>query len=330
MMKCLGCYTEVKEGYCLACRKRLFNKAKVSTSLDFDAPHAGNIAAFQEHSKRLSISGVQLKYSLRLEDGALKLSEKNAQYILKPIPPSTHLVNLEDVPENEHVTMQIAEQVFKIRTAANALIYFKDEQPAYITKRFDVKNNGEKFLQEDFAQLTNRTKVSHGETFKYDGTYEEIGQLIRRFVAASMPALEKFFQLVVFNYIFSNGDAHLKNFSLFRNDNREYELTPAYDLMSTVIHTPHESDTALDLFEGDMESEYYSTYGHYGRDNFLELSKRLGIVQTRAERIIDAFETKKEQIASFVEGSFLSPAVKKLYIEKVGDKLLRMALKGST
>jgi serine/threonine-protein kinase HipA len=324
MMKCLGCYSEVNAGYCLRCRKKLFDKVRVSTTLNFDAPKADNIAAFQEHSKRMSISGVQLKYSLRLQNGLLELADKNGQYILKPIPPSKQLVNVEAVPENEHLTMQIAEQVFGIRTAANALIYFKDGERAYITKRFDVTSSGQKLLQEDFAQLSDRTKATHGETFKYDGTYEEIGRLIKKFVAASMPALEKFFQLVVFNYVFSNGDAHLKNFSLYRNDNGEYELTPAYDLMSTVIHTPHESDTALDLYEGDVYSEYYSTYGHYGRDNFFELSKRLGLVLRRAERIIDEFGAKSEVVSFFVDRSFLPEDVKKLYKDNVHDKLTRL------
>lgn len=147
-----------------------------------------------------------------MEDGNLKLYEKNGQYILKPIPPAKQLINLDDAPENEHLTMQIADQLFNINTAANALIRFKDGQPAYITRRFDVKPDGSKYMQEDFAQLTNRTKYTHGETFKYDGSYEEIGLLIKRFVPAAAPALEKFFQLVVFNYVISNGDAHLKNF----------------------------------------------------------------------------------------------------------------------
>jgi serine/threonine-protein kinase HipA len=253
-MNCLGCYTEVKEGYCLSCRKKLFDKARVPAILLFDAPKADNLAAFQEHSKRLSISGVQLKYSVRLENRELKLYDKNGQYILKPVPPAKQLIHMEDAPENEHLTMQIAEQLFNIHTAANALIHFKDGQPAYITRRFDVKPGGSKYMQEDFAQLTNRSKHTHGETFKYEGSYEEIGVLIKKFVAAAMPALEKFFQLVIFNYVFSNGDAHLKNFSLIRDDSGEYLLAPAYDLMSTVIHTPHEADTALDLYADDIHS----------------------------------------------------------------------------
>lgn len=293
--------------------------------LDFDAPKADNIDTYQEFSKRLSISGVQLKYSLSLADGALVLSEKNGQYILKPVPPARQLMSIEDAPENEHLTMQIAEQVFGIDTAANALILFKDRQPAYITRRFDVKSDGSKYMQEDFAQLTNRSRQTHGEAFKYDGTYVEIGMLIKKYVAAAMPALEKFFRIVVFNYIVSNGDAHLKNFSLIRTDEGEYKLAPAYDLMSTVIHTPHESDTALDLYEGDIDSEYFAAYGHYGLANFIELSKRLGIVEKRAQRILDEFTQKQNEMKRFVEQSFLSAGAKKSYANAINDKLRRIA-----
>ncbi len=102
-------------------------------------------------------------------------------FILKPIPPINILNQVESVPENEHLTMQIASQVFGIRTAENAIVYFPDGTPAYITKRFDLRPEGSKCQQEDFAQLTNRSNESHGEHFKYDGTYEEMGQLIKKY-----------------------------------------------------------------------------------------------------------------------------------------------------
>jgi len=172
--------------------------------------------------------------------------------------------------------------------------------------------------------LTNRSKENNGLTYKYEGSYEEIGQLIKKFVAAAMPALENFFQLIVFNYIISNGDAHLKNFSLIRADSGEYALTPAYDLMSTVIHTPHESDTALSLYVNDLNSAYYSTYGCYGRPDFLELAKRLGIVEIRALRIIDDFLHKRNQMEAFVNKSFLSGGSKVKYLHYVNDKLRRI------
>ena len=137
-------------------------------------------------TKRLSISGVQLKYSLRLEGKELKLVDKGGQYILKPIPPEVLIVEAGQAPENEHLTMQIASQIFNIKTAANALIFFKDGTPAYITRRFDVRSDGTKYLQEDMAQLSGSSRHTGGENFKYDGTYLQIGELIKKHVSASL------------------------------------------------------------------------------------------------------------------------------------------------
>ena len=161
-------------------------------------------------------------------------------------------------------------------------------------------------IQEDFAQITNKTKETHGESYKYEGSYLEIGELIKKFVPASMIAIENFFKLVLFNYVFSNGDAHLKNFSLVRNEFAEMELSPSYDLMSTIIHTPGERDTALDLYDKDHESEYYDTYGHYGRTEFIEFAKRLGIVEVRYMRIINEFIENDTEVNDFIQNSSLS------------------------
>lgn len=325
-MQCKGCYKEVKDGYCLSCRKSMFGGLRTSPVLPFETPKDKNLVFFQEHSKRLSISGVQLKYSLRLENKNLVLTEKGGEYILKPIPPAQQLFHVDQVPENEHLTMQIAKQIFKIHTAENVLIHFQDGTPAYLTKRFDLAADGSKYLQEDFAQLTNRTSKTHGETFKYEGSYEEIGTLLQKFVPASIIAAERFFHQVVFNYIFSNGDAHLKNFSLYRTQEGEYQLTPAYDLLCTVIHSPNEYDTALDLYEGDLESAFYSQYGFYGRPNFLELAKRLLIQSSRAERILNSYSEAYEKVKSMVANSFLSDAIKEKYINNFTDKIERLAL----
>ena len=324
-MNCIGCYKKIdKDEYCLSCRKKLFDGKRVSTILDFDKPKAENISLYNEYTKRLSISGVQLKYSLMLVGNKLELTDKNGQYLLKPIPAADHLEMMEDAPENEHLTMQIASQIFNIKTAQNALIYFRDGTPAYITKRFDVKGDGTKYIQEDFAQITNRTKETHGASYKYDGSYLEIGTLIKQYVPAAMVAVENFFKIVLFNYIFSNGDAHLKNFSLIRNQFGELELSPCYDLMSTIIHTPGESDIALNLFDQDYESDYYSTYGHYGRMEFEVFAKKLGIVEVRYLRIIDAFIEKKDVVTKFIANSLLSTDVRQKYADHFLDKVQRI------
>jgi serine/threonine-protein kinase HipA len=321
-MSCLGCYRHDTEGYCLSCRKQLFDGARIPAMLDFDAPRDTNVAIFQEQVKRLSISGVQMKYSLKRTGNTLELTEKGGQYILKPIPPSL-IAYPDQAPENERLTMQIAARVFKIDTASNALIYFRDRQPAYLTRRFDLAADHTKYLQEDFAQISGRTRNSHGDNFKYDGTYEEIGLLIRQHVAAYMPAVEAFFRLVVFNYLLSNGDAHMKNFSLLYTG-EEYRLTPAYDLMCTVLHTPTEADTALDLFAGDIDTPYYAIHGHYGYEHFMELARRIGIVEKRAAKILSNMNAKEAQVTQLVTGSLLTDELKTQYLAAYLDKLRRM------
>lgn len=322
-MRCFGCYKENVEGYCSSCRKKLFDGKKVSHVLSFDTPKAENLPDYQEKTKRLSISGVQLKYSLRLEKKELQLTEKGGQYILKPIPPIALIVMQDQAPENEHLTMQIASQLFKISVAENALIYFKDGAPAYITRRFDVKTDGSKHLQEDFAQISGKTKKKDGENYKYDGTYEDIGTLIKEKVGASLPVLESFFRLVLFNYIFSNGDAHLKNFSLIQTEFGDYILSKAYDLMCTVLHTPNESDTALDLYKGDMESEFNQQYGYFGRPNFEELADRLDLMPSRAKAIIEFLLTKQDEVLAMIENSFLKEEAREKYGRYYLDKLKR-------
>jgi serine/threonine-protein kinase HipA len=323
---CPGCYDVDAKGYCLSCRKLLFDGAKVSPTLNFDSPKAGNLPAFQEKTSRLSISGVQLKYSLMLDGKELKLTEKRGQYILKPIPPTTLIANPGQAPENEHLTMQIASQIFGIRAAPNALIYFSDGTPAYLTRRFDVQQDGSKHLQEDMAQISGQSRQSLGENFKYDGSYDRIGEMIRIHVAAFHPALENFFRIVLFNYIFSNGDAHLKNFSLIRTSMGDYTLSPAYDLMSTVLHTPHETDTALNLYEGDLDSEYYNKYGCYGQPNFRELANRIGLIPMRSNRIISYLLMSRDRVEGMIRNSFLEEEVKGKYLAAYRDKLHRMGL----
>lgn len=325
-MQCYGCYKPDVKGYCPICRKRLFDGKRVHIVLPFDTPRADNLEMFQEKTKRLSISGVQLKYSLKLEGRELELTEKGGHYILKPIPPSTQLVAREQAPENEHLTMQIAAQLFGISTAANGLIHFNDSTPAYLTRRFDVRSTSGKYQQEDMAQLSGRSRNTHGEHFKYDGTYEEIGRLIEKYVAAYPPALEQFFRLVIFNYLFSNGDAHLKNFSLIQTDMGDYILSPAYDLMCTVLHTPLESDMALDLYKDSMDSPFYRLFGYYGQADFRALADKIGIRPLRRDRILTQMLSERELVFEMVQHSTLSEEAKKKYIDAYLNKISRMGM----
>ncbi|MFT3948734.1 MAG: HipA N-terminal domain-containing protein [Agriterribacter sp.] len=50
----------------IQCRKKLFNGVKVPPLLSFRTPAVDNLAEYQQKTKRFSISGVQLKYSLKV------------------------------------------------------------------------------------------------------------------------------------------------------------------------------------------------------------------------------------------------------------------------
>ena len=324
-MNCSGCLKQMDNpGYCRKCLKDLFRGKKVDHVLPFNSPYKEDSDLYQERTKKLSISGVQAKYSMRLDDKNLILTDKGGQYILKPIPVG-QFKNLDQAPANEHLTMQLAGQLFKITTPANAIIHFSDNTSAYLVKRFDVKADGSNYQQEDFAQIAQVTEETHGKNYKYDLSYEEIGVLIRRHIPTSAIELEKFFRLVLFNYIFSNGDAHVKNFSAIQTDEGDHILTPAYDLLCTRIHSPGEADMALTLFK-DRFTETYDAHGFYTYDDFLEFGKVLGIKKSRVVKIIEEFNGKEEGIDKLVDTSFLRDDVKQLYKQTYKDKLTRMKI----
>lgn len=314
---CPGTLAEGFSTYSPICLRNLFSGKKVSHVLPYEQPQQSEEVAeqFIENRKRFSISGVQEKLSFILERNMLRLTKEGEQgtYILKPIP--RDLKKVDQVPANEHLTMQIAKQVYGLNTAENAMIFFKNSSPAYITKRFDVKSNGTKWGKEDFATLAGKTKDNAGPNFKYEYSYEEAGQLIQEFVPAWRVEIERYFSLVVFNFLFSNGDAHLKNFSLLESTSGDYLLSPAYDLVNTKLHVD-DADFALDngLFADDYKSEQYKKSGHPSKIDFKEFALRIGVAESRVEKLLKPFLEKQFFVETLISRSFLTEANKRGYL----------------
>ena len=324
MRHCPGCLKEGHSTFCAPCRKWLFGGKKVSHVLPFSRP-VYNQTRLAATGQRPSISGVHTKMPLVLRAGRLEMTEAGGQFILKPIPHG-EFQHLEAVPINENLTMQIARQVFGIRVAASGLVEFQGGELAYLVRRFDVEEDGTRRLQEDFAQIAGRTEESHGQNFKYDFSYEEIGDLIRKHVAAYQVELERYVHLVVFNYLVHNGDAHLKNFSLIRNEEcGDYTLTPAYDLLNTRLHVPYESRTALTLFKDDFETESHRVNAFYAYDDFQELANRLGLHPTRFKRFMRSVVSKEREVFSLIDRSALPEDCKQVYKESVRDSIGALA-----
>lgn len=308
--------------YSRACLNRVFQGRAVSHILPYDSPSSNNETdtLFEQNRKRISISGVQEKFTVLLEKNKLRLVNEGERgaYILKPIPANGR--RADQMPANEQLTMQIARQVFGIATAENALIFFKNGAPAYITRRFDVNDEGDKLAQEDFASLAGRTPQTHGEHYKYQGSYLDLFQLTQAHLGAYKVEAPKLLKLLVFNYLFSNGDAHLKNFSLIETPMGDFKLSPAYDLLNSRIHI-NDTDFALD--EGLLPAKL--AQGSI-RLQFSKLAAHASISEKVFSDILTSMSTKSALVEKLVAASFLDGSTKANYWQTYQKRLKQLTV----
>jgi serine/threonine-protein kinase HipA len=221
---CLVCLREAPEGgdYHPRCLQQLFGVARVP-KIDLELAKMHTLAqATVGHS---SISGTQRKISVRLsaDRATLHVAIEGGDFILKP-----QTQTFPHLPENEHVTMRIAQEA-GLEVPPCGLVHLHDGSLAYLVRRFD-RVDGRKVLQEDFCQLAGLAPKQ-----KYEGSAELCARLVARH--ATEPGIEslKLLRLVAFAWWTGNGDLHLKNLSLLRGDDGGYRLSPAYDLLSTML-----------------------------------------------------------------------------------------------
>lgn len=222
------------------------------------------------------------------------------------------------MPANEHLTMQIAQKVFGIETAENALIFFGNDDPAYITKRFDLVPGGLKLAQEDFASLAGKSPQTHGTDYKYLGSYWDLFELMRENLPSYKVESLKLFKLLVFNYLFSNGDAHLKNFSIIETPQGDFKLSPAYDLLNSRIHID-DKDFALD--EGLIPARMGQ--GNVAKQ-FRLLADYAGIPEKQKNTIMALMVSKTEQVTNLIAASFLKDRIKRSYLQGYQLKLKKL------
>lgn len=312
------CPSILQEGYDTyspIARRTLFDGHAISHIFSEASPDTGTVEANEAVKSvgRISLSGAQPKFSIVVDDDKLRYIREGEQgtFILKPRPTAYQIINKDFCVANEHVTMQIASQVYGIETAANALCFFDDGTPAYITRRFDVHSKG-KYKQEDFAALLGYTKDNAGSNYKYDkASYEECAEVIHRYVKATLIDIRRFFRIILFNFVTLNDDAHLKNFSLIER-NGEYRLSPAYDLINTSLQLMNPHIFALDkgLFKEGMA---FSDTHTISRSDFEEFGKRIGLPIKVIKQEIDMFAAEQPLVKELLGRSFLSPSLQKQY-----------------
>lgn len=314
------CPSTLAEGfntYSPTALKLLFDGQQVSHVLPFNSPnHEGTDGEeYARHVGRVSLSGVQPKAGLIVREHQLDRpsDEERGRYILKPAPSSYALLERKDCPANEHLSMQLASQVYHIETAPNALCFFRDGEAAYVTRRFDVAPDGSKYSQEDLASLAGLTKANGGSDYKYSNlSYEECAEIIGKYTTAPSVEILKFFRIVVFNYLILNDDAHLKNFSLINRGDGEYHLAPAYDLINTSLHLYEPCIFALDkgLFREGMQ---LSDTRSVNRSDFEEFGRRIGLAPRLVKRELATFASEQPLAKELIDRSFLSDKLKRYY-----------------
>jgi len=198
---------------------------------------------------KFSLAGVQMKFSMKENDGRYNLSKGNVlgDWIIK-----TPSIKHKDVPMNEYTVMKLASLVgvdtpeiklVEIDKLDNLpQINLPDEKLAFAIKRFD-RDDDVRIHMEDFAQVL--VKYPH-QKYK-SASYEQIGRILYEFSGDGLIDAQQFARRLLVNILLANGDAHLKNWSLLYLDQVTPRLSPAYDIVTTSVYIDNERQYALKL-----------------------------------------------------------------------------------
>src|SRR5690606_15667891 len=302
MVNCLFCYKPVQEGeYHATCSNRFFGTSIVPV-IELDQEKLKTLAQITVN-ERLALTGVQPKISLSLtgEKASRRLTLVGlwGDYILKP-----QSTDYAFMPEVEDLTMHLA-KLFKIETAAHTLVRTSAGELVYLTKRFDRKK-GQKIHVEDLCQVSELITEQ-----KYNGSYERVGKLIKRYATNSGLDALKYFRLVLFSFLTGNNDMHLKNFSLMHTE-KGILLAPGYDLLNVnLIYPQDKEDLALTL--GGRKRKIK-------KSDFDQFAMSLGISTLVRENIYKDFLKQTQNVADFIAKSFLTEEFKGHYYQLYKQK----------
>lgn len=308
--KCLYCYKELHQeiDFHQKCSLDFFGTKgvpKLSYSLKQMSELAKDVI-----DRSVAVPGVQPKLSMSLINNAIGDAENRltvvgalgGNYIFKP--PSDQFA---EMPQNEHVTMRIAE-AFGIRVVPSSLIRLQSGEIAYITKRIDRTVDGNKVHMLDMFQIT--------EAFdKYKSSMEKIGKALGSY--SSNTVLDKlfFFELTLFSFITGNNDMHLKNFSVIASSSG-WILAPAYDLLNVAI-VNSEDDEELALTLAGKKKKLNLTH-------FKALGANLSLTPKQINGVLNCIIKNKPKAIQWVNNSFLSSEMKESYINLLNERYLKL------
>ncbi|MEO7934976.1 MAG: type II toxin-antitoxin system HipA family toxin [Dokdonella sp.] len=233
--ECAGAVTFLESGQTLAATSQhgdvqWLGDGDVVAILD-ELPRRPMLAG--EDGLRLSLAGAQDKLPVVFDGARIGLPRNGmpSSHILKP---SIHSV--EDSVSNEGFCMALAE-VIQLKPA-KARIQSVLNRTFLMVERYDrfADANGrrQRLHQEDFCQSLG---VVPEMKYQNEGgpDLSQCFELVRRVTRPSAPQILRLLDLVIFNGLIGNHDAHAKNFSLLYSGDSPI-LAPPYDLLSTAVY----------------------------------------------------------------------------------------------
>lgn len=296
--KCLYCYGAIDQeaDFHEKCSLTFFG-AKEAPRVPYSFSQMDELAV-NVVERSIAVPGVQPKLSMSLVKESIAGHKRftvvgalGGNYIFKP--PSLRFL---EMPENEHLTMRIAE-AFGIRVVPSSLIRLKSGELSYITKRVDRSDDDQKIHMIDMFQITEAYD-------KYKSSIEKIGKALKQYSDNTLLDLLFFFELNLFIFLSGNNDMHLKNFSMIES-NSGWILSPAYDLLNAAIVNEDDTEEFALTLEGKKKK--------FKREHFERLGAGLGLTSTQITRVFNRFSQNREKALTLIDRSFLSRKQKKAY-----------------
>lgn len=310
-MRCLYCYKELKEGqrdYHPACSRKLFGVA-TPPQLTYVRDDIGELAK-QVVRSQTTLTGVQAKLSLDINKGGKNEPDRFTivglwgRYILKP-----QTDRYRCLPEIEDLVMHLAEAA-RIAVVPHGMIRFADGELCYITRRIDRTPDGKKVAMEDMCQLTERLTE-----YKYKGSYEQIAKTIGRYSSVPQLDIVNFWEVVVFSWLTGNTDMHLKNFSLY-DTGHGYALTPAYDLVSTMLVIPDDPEELALTLNGKKRK--------LRRSDFVKAMLQSGLSEKVIDNMAKKFRRAFPKWLDLINISFLPDDMKRNFKRMILQRMIML------
>ena len=214
-----------------------------------------------EDGVRLSLAGAQDKFAIRLVGDKLALMRGGA--------PTTHILKTL-ISDRDDVTDSVHNELFCLMLATRCGLSVPQvqmrrtpKQPYLLVERYDRRwqdNDVVRLHQEDFCQALSIPPENKYEREGGPGISTCLDE-IQKHSVEPLPDRIAFLNVVIFNYLIGNADAHGKNFSLLYREGKP-RLAPAYDVLSTAVYPELATKMAMKIGGKYDPDEVYLRHWH--------------------------------------------------------------------